>query len=371
MIDPADRIAMLRLALIPGVGPRTRQALLDHFDSPTAVLRAPPAELRSVSGVGPKICAAIRAAADSNEHLAEIARCQQYEIDIWVQGDESYPQHLKHIHDPPGVLFRRGSWESRDNLAIAIVGTRYATQYGRSQAERLAMSLGRAGLTVVSGLARGIDAAAHRGALKSGGRTVAVLGSGLLQIYPPEHRALAAQIARQGAVLSEFPPTQHPQGGTFPQRNRVIAGLCLGVIVVEAPLRSGALITAEHAMEQGREVFAVPGPVDRPSSRGCHRLLREGARLVESIEDVLDELGPLADGVVVHDDTAPVRHPAELQLNDLERRVLGVIEQRPTLIDDIARNSQFPIQRVLSTISVLEMRHLVRRVSGNAVTRIG
>jgi DNA processing protein len=206
--------------------------------------------------------------------------------------------------------------------------------------------------------------------MQAGGRTIAVLGSGLLNIYPREHKRLAQEIANSGSVLSELPTQSHPLSGTFPQRNRIISGLSLGVIVVEAPLRSGALITAEHAMEQGRDVFAVPGPVDTRASRGCHRLLREGAKLVEGVEDVLEELGPMFDGVVVSSSEPPIRHPGELQLNDQELTVLQSIELQPTSIDEVARVSKIPIQRVLATVSVLEMRHLIRRISGNAVVRV-
>jgi len=229
--------------------------------------------------------------------------------------------------------------------------------------------LARAGLTIVSGLARGIDAAAHRGALRAGGRTLAVLGGGLLRLYPPEHRQLADEVVRHGALIAELPPRVRPTGGTFPQRNRLVTGLTLGVVVVEAAERSGALISAEHAMEQGREVFAVPGSVDSHVSRGCHRLLRDGARLVESVDDVLDELGPLVEAAQVDPDRI-VHHPAELLLNEIEQAVLSKIGVEPTNIDQIVLACELPVHRVLSTISVLEMRRLVRRVSGTRVARM-
>ncbi len=183
---------------------------------------------------------------------------------------------MRDLPDPPGVLFVRGTLAPSDAMAVAIVGSRHATHYGLTQAERLAGSLARAGLTVVSGLARGIDAAAHRGALAAGGRTIAVLASGVLNIYPPEHNTLAEEITQHGAVMSESPPRAEPLAGMFPQRNRIISGLSLGVLVVEASTRSGALITARHAMEQGRDVFAVPGPITSRMSHGCHRLIRDG-----------------------------------------------------------------------------------------------
>lgn len=360
--------ATLRLALVPGVGPVTRRALLERFGSSAAVLDAAPSDLRSVPGVGPKLVAKIVAACETSDAAAELELCRAQGITILTDADSDYPRLLREIYDPPAVLFVHGDLRPDDALAVAIVGTRHATQYGRLQAERLAGGLARAGLTIVSGLARGIDAAAHRGALDAGGRTLAVLGGGVLNIYPPEHRELAEQIRPAGALVSENPPRYHPQSGMFPQRNRVITGLSLGVIVVEAAERSGALISARHAMEQGREVFAVPGRVDSRTSRGCHRLLRDGAKLVECVDDVLEELGPLveaaprSDGHVVH-------HPAELQLNEQERQVLEAIPGEPTSIDAVALASQLPMQRVLATISVLEMRHLIRRISGNLIAR--
>ncbi len=223
--------------------------------------------------------------------------------------------------------------------------------------------------TIVSGLARGIDAAAHRGAVNAGGRTLAVLGSGVRNVYPPEHREFAEQIAQQGAVLSELPPRAAPLAGAFPQRNRIVTGMTLGVIVVEAAERSGALISARHAMEQGREVFAVPGPIDSRASRGCHHLLRDGARLVESVDDVLDELGPLIESTPVEDGRT-VHHPAELQLNELEKQVLDAILPAATSIDSIVTATRLTVPQILATLSVLEMRRLIRRLSGTTVVRL-
>jgi DNA processing protein len=266
----------------------------------------------------------------------------------------------------------RGQLLPSDGLAIAIVGTRHATQYGLAQAERFAGGLARAGFTIVSGLARGIDAAAHRGALKAGGRTLAVLGSGVLNVYPPEHVRLADEIMERGAVMSENPPLSPPLAGAFPQRNRIITGLSLGLIVVEASERSGAMISAGHAGEQGREVFAVPGRVDSRMSRGCHRLIRQGAKLVETVDHVLEELGPLATPTLPADAKAeeqPIRHPAELQLNELERAVLATVQDDAIMIDEVVTASGLAVQNVLATISVLEMRRLIRRVGGNRVMR--
>ncbi len=358
----------LRLCSVPGVGPRTRKKLLERFGSDRAVLKATSSQLREVSGVGSKLAEAISQADHQSDVEREVALCRQHGIEIITEHEDRYPRVLREIHDPPGVIFLRGELRPADALAVAIVGTRHATPYGLRQAERLAGALARAGLTVVSGLARGIDAAAHRGAMGAGGRTVAVLASGVLTIYPPEHGKLADEIVAAGALLSESPPGVEPLAGMFPQRNRLISGLSLGVIVVEAAERSGALITARHAMEQGREVFAVPGNVDSRASRGCHQLLRDGAKLVESADDVLEELGPLVEAAPGGDGQT-IHHPAELLLNEAEQQVLAAVGTEATSIDQIITDTGLPVHQVLSTLSVLEMRRLIRRLSGTMVSR--
>jgi DNA processing protein len=262
-----------------------------------------------------------------------------------------------------------GAIEPRDRLAVALVGSRRSTPYGLRIAERLAASLARVGLTVVSGLARGIDAAAHRGALKAGGRTIAVLANGLSSVYPPEHEELARQIVDQGAVLSEMPMGQGPLADLFPRRNRIISGLSLGVVVVEATRRSGSLSTANHALEQGREVFAVPGPVDSLSSQGCHRLLRDGAKLVETVDDILEELGPVAREVTADDGESTAGPPAELVLSEVERTLLGTLDDQPMPVDHIIARTGLTASQVMATLSILEMRRLVRRAPGNQFLR--
>lgn len=365
--DPA-LVAEVRLAMVSGVGPRLRANLLSRFDSPAAVLAASPDELCRAEGIGPKLAANL-ASAEELDAEGELATARAAGIQVLTQAHADYPRSLKEIHDPPAVLFAKGDLVPDDALAIGIVGSRHATRYGKQQAERLAGGLARAGLTVVSGLARGIDAAAHRGALAASGRTIAVLAGGLLNLYPPEHKDLAEEVSTNGCLLSEAPPRMPPLGGAFPQRNRVISGLSLGVIVVEAAERSGALITSKHAAEQGREVFAVPGPIDSRLSLGCHRLIQDGAKLVTSVDDVLEELGPLIEGVS-HADGAETRHVAELSLNEVESKVLQAIETKPTEMDSVVASTGLPVHRVLSTVSVLEMRGLVRRVSGTLVARV-
>jgi DNA processing protein len=346
-----------------------RQLLLDRFGSAAAVLAAAPSDLREVQGVGPKISQAIIEARNTAEVPKLLEECRGNGIALVMPSDDRYPRMLKEIVDPPGVLFVKGEVLPRDGLSIAIVGSRHATHYGLTQAERLASGLARAGLTIISGLARGIDAAAHRGALDAGGRTLAVLGSGVLNIYPPEHDKLAAEVVAHGALISESAPHSEPFSGAFPQRNRIISGLSLGVIVVEATMQSGALITARHAMEQGREVFAVPGRIDSRASQGCHQLIRDGAKLVQSIDDVLEELGPLVEAMPTATGE-PIHHPAELSLNEIEQQVLAGISTEPVPVDQVIVTTRLPPPQVLATLSVLEMRRLVRRLSGGLVVRL-
>lgn len=359
----------LQVVLTTGVGPQILGRLLDRFGSAQAVLAASPTELCEVEGVGVSLARRLRSHEYREQAGSVIDYCKGAGIRILLPWQAEFPRLLKEIPDPPSVLYVRGELRRTDALGIAIVGTRGASQYGRSQAERFARSLARAGLTIVSGLARGIDAAAHTGALEAEGRTIAVLSNGVSEVYPPQHEELGREIEKSGALISEMPPGTKPKKGMFPQRNRLISGLTLGTIVMEAAERSGALITARLAGEHGREVFALPGLVTAPNSRGCHKLIRDGAHLIQDPEDVLDALGPLVEGITVSPEQT-VRHAAELQLNAQENAVLQAIGVEPTDINSIVVASGLPVPRVLSTLSVLEMRRLVRRVSGQLVQRV-
>jgi DNA processing protein len=366
----AEVADLLCLLMVPGIGPQTCRALLEHFGTPAQVLDARALSLRAVSGVGPSLAGRIARARAEHDPQAELLRCRQTGVTLIPRGDPAYPQALEEVPDPPCLLYCRGELTPRDALAIALVGSRRCTPYGLRIAARLAAGLARAGLTVVSGLARGIDAAAHRAALAAGGRTIGVLANGLARVYPPEHEALAQEIAAgPGALLSEMPMDQAPLAGLFPQRNRLISGLSLGVVVVEATPRSGSLSTARHALEQNREVFAVPGPVDSLASQGCHRLLRDGARLVESVDDILEELGPLVREVRPGPGETPVRHPAELLLSDQERSLLGQLGDEPVGVDELIARTGLTAAQVLATLSVLELRRLVRRLPGHHFVR--
>jgi len=371
----------LRLSLIPGIGPRTQQVLLERFGSPREILAAPPDMLRAVSGVGPKIAGAVFESRGDTTAEDIVERCRQQAISLLIPASEDYPRLLSEIPDPPALLYCRGRIEQRDSLAVAIVGSRRCSHYGRQQTEKLAGGLARAGMTIISGLARGIDGHAHRGAMRAGGRTIAVLATGVDEIYPAEHEELAKEISATGAVVSESSLGQKPLAGLFPQRNRIISGLSLGVIVVEASRKSGALHTARHAMEQGREVFAVPGRIDSPESQGCHDLIRDGAKLVTCVDDVLEELGPLIEPVevpVTEAENSPattttppqaVHSPRELSLSEQERRILNLVPQEPVHIDQILQRADIETSRVLSTLTVLEMKRMVRRFPGSNYCR--
>lgn len=384
-------LSTLKLSLVRELGPRTFHALLERFGSAERVLAASVEELAQVPRVTKERARQIRAAQQSTAAEEELALCKQHGVQLIQTADGAYPRLLREIHDPPPLLYVRGALKASDGLAIAMVGARRASVYGRQQAERLAAALAGMGFTIVSGLARGIDAAAHRGALSAGGRTIAVLAGGLAQVYPPEHKELAEQVAACGAVMSEVPMRQEPLPTLFPRRNRIISGISLGVVVVEAGLRSGALITARHAGEQGREVFALPGRIDSLVSQGTHKLIRDGAHLVSCVQDIVEELGPLVEATPRPDaavsgspsrakagatavppgtpSTPPVRHPAELMLNDIQRRVLDQIPADAVSTEAVIASSGLPAAQVIAVLSHLELRHLVHRLPGNQYCR--
>ncbi|MEZ6121562.1 MAG: DNA-processing protein DprA [Planctomycetaceae bacterium] len=368
--DPSESElrSALALSLVNGVGPRLQTTLLKYFGTPQQVLEQPVAVLMQVHGVGKQV--AERIASPLTRTLADVTLQQARDLGVSVlmKGQAGYPAGLFRVDDSPLVLFCRGTLLPQDDLAVAIVGSRRCTAYGRRQAERLAGSLARAGFTIVSGLARGIDGAAHRAALAAGGRTIGVLASGVKEIYPPEHADLAMDVMKQGALVSEFALETKPRPGLFPQRNRIISALSLGVIVVEANRSSGALYTARHAMEQGRDVFAVPGPVDSLASEGCHDLIRDGVTLIRHADDVLQELAPLTQPAVTADSTI-VHDARELTLNPQEREILNHISTSPVHVDQLIAATQLELSRVLSTLTILELKRFIRRLPGNMLVR--
>ncbi len=360
MLQRRDRYILLNL--IPDVGSIRLHRLCEAFGSLEALWAADAAALQQVQGIGPVLAGRLAAALQQTGRLEqELALAERSGVRIVTLADTDYPAILRTIPDPPLALYVHGTLTADDASAIALVGSRGASLYGLQCADRLGYELGLRGVTVVSGLARGIDAEAHRGALKAGGRTLAVLGSGLARVYPPEHAGLAQAIARQGAVLSEFPMTMEPLPQHFPQRNRIISGLSRGVVVVEAAPKSGALITADAALEQGRAVFAVPGPMTSVTSQGAHALLKQGARLVTSVDDILEELGMSAPIVA---ETAPRSG------QELSARVLACLgRQEPADIDRIATDSGLGAAEVSSLLLELELSRKVRQLPGKRFVR--
>jgi len=371
-IDYADH---LRLALVPGLGPKLTAALLARFGSADAALRATAAELITIPQIGEKLANQLATALRTVDIAAELDLLTRFDVRPVPLGFAGYPLPLAAVSGAPPLLYFRGAWLEADTDAIGIVGSRACTAYGRKMAEGLARDLVRAGFTIVSGLARGIDGVAHRAALDAGGRTVAVLAGGLSKIYPPEHADLAAEIAGRGAVLTETPMTVEPQPGMFPARNRIISGLSRAVIVVEANAKSGALITATHAGEQGREVFVVPGNADSAASAGCLELLRKGARLIRNADDVLEDLRgisvpeyePIEKARSTPSALAPPPPPPPT-LDAAQQRVYDALGAKRHA-DELVRELSVSVAELSRTLMQLELKKVVRKLPGNFYER--
>ncbi len=363
----------LRMALVPDIGPIRVRKLVEHFGSLEAVLGASVSELQHVVGIGDHIAEAIFKARGEDVVDREIERADKCGLRILCPEDDGYPRPLLHTVDPPLCLYVRGTLQRTDAVAVAIVGTRRCSHYGREQASRFGEVLASAGFTVVSGLARGVDSHAHRGALKGGGRTIAVLGNGLATVYPREHEALAAQICGSGAILSELPVDLVPDAKNFPRRNRIVAGLALGVIVVEAGRTSGALITARLATEYNREVFAIPGRIDRPEiTAGVNGLIRDGcAKLVTSLEDVLDDLAAVGD-IMRRDLTeggdegeADVSAARTAKLSAHERTIVEAVYAGANDIEAICDEANLDAGTVVAALTKLQILGYLRRLPGD------
>ncbi len=369
----------LALALVPGLGPRRTAACLAHFGSPRAVLTATAAQFRAVPLVGESLAGQFAEVVRAVDVSGEIALLEKHGVRPVPLGSPEYPARLAAVPGPPGLLYFKSELRPEDTNAVGIVGSRACTAYGKRIAAQLAGGLARAGWTVISGLARGIDGAAHRGALDAGGRTIAVLAGGLAKIYPPEHADLANEVAARGALISETPMTVEPQPGMFPARNRIISGLCRAVVIVEANIRSGALITATHALEQGREVFAVPGPVDSLASAGCLDLIRKGARLVRSVDDILDDVRGIAPPDPPSTKTepslfsgkTPVASPPAtpaVALDPIQQKVWDALDG-PKHADDVARELGLSAGELSPVLMKLELKKVIRRLPGNTFER--
>ena len=360
-----SREAYIILNQIEGIGPVRVRALCDALGTPEAILTASAPALSAVRGIGPKVAANIVEQRGLRRADAEEAAAEKLGARLLTREDEDYPASLKTIYDPPLCLYVRGTLEEKDGQALAVVGTRRASHYGVAQADRLAYQASKAGFTVVSGLARGIDTVAHKAALKAGGRTLAVLGGAIDRVYPPENRGLAEEITTQGALISEFPLGREPDRTTFPYRNRVVSGLSKGVLVVEAGVDSGAMNTAEQALEQGRSVMAVPGRVDMEGARGPHRLIQNGARLVEDLSDILKEFEflfpPGEQARLVRQQDARQR----LTLTPAEQTLVRALWTEPEMdFDVIIRRTGLTSAQLMTLSMQLEMKRILRRLPG-------
>ncbi len=353
----------MALGRIKGMGRVSFKKLATHFSDPTMVFSASAAELACVEGLDQAVIDGVRGFSAWEEVHGEIRKAEKAGVSIVPFNGSAYPPRLRTIPDPPPCLFVKGDWRVEDDKAVAVVGSRSASEYGCRVARDLCRGLVRLGFTVVSGMARGIDGMAHVSALEAGGRTIAVLGSGVDRPYPPEHVPLYRRIIQSGAVISEFPLGTRPLAFNFPARNRLISGLSLGVVVVEATEKSGSLITAALALEQGREIFAVPGEVGASRSRGAHRLIRQGAKLVEGVEDIIEEIAPqlLAHG---HSGLAMARKELPAEAGDDGRKIWQELRDRPLQIDEIIERSGLTPSRVAEILLELELQGFVLQLPG-------
>jgi DNA processing protein len=368
----------LELIRADGVGPVIFARLLAYFNTVDRALGASISELTKVEGIGTKTAESIVASRDKFDSCAELELADKQGVWLLHLKDERYPASLRQIHDPPPVLYVKGDLTKADNLAIAIVGSRHCSLYGQEQASRFAYTLASSGFTIVSGMARGIDTAAHQGALAAGGRTIAVQGCGLANVFPPENAKLFEMISHAGACICELPLRAEPLPEHFPPRNRIIAGLSLGVIVIEAAPRSGALITAQTALESNREVMAIPGKVDSPLSQGPHRLIKDGAKLVESVEDVMEALGYIGDQLKDHaaatakEAAKKVEMPlfnAGVALKDHEQRIYDSLTKEPVHSDQVITQTGLSAGIVNAGLIGLRLKGLIRQLPGNMFTK--
>jgi DNA processing protein len=366
----------IALNLLPGLGSLAACRLLERYGDPGEIAyRVPEAVLASTTGLGTKTAAAICGARSGLARRAEgeLRKAEKLGVRLVVRGEAGYPSALDAIHDPPFLLYVRGELR-QDAICIAIVGSRRATHYGKRVATGLGQGLAARGAEIVSGGARGVDTCAHLGALEERGRTIAVLGSGLDNPYPTENRQLFARIAEQGALVSEFPLDREPRPENFPRRNRIISGLAVAVVVVEAAKRSGSLVTAAHALDQGREVLAIPGPVDAGRSEGCHRLIQDGARLVQNLDDIVSDLPPQArDALAPPPPVAPHAlgsTPAAAAATSDEEAVLVLLDEvEPVQLDRLAENAPFGIARLQAALFGLELRGAIDALPGRSYVK--
>jgi len=364
-----NREALVALNMIEGVGPVRVRQLMQHFDGPAAVLAASRDQLRRVAGIGEDTAEAIANWEQTVDLSGELRRIREYNCRAVTWEDAEYPELLRQIYDPPVLLYVKGQLLPRDKNAVAIVGSRQASHYGIETARRFGYQLGYVGVTVVSGGARGIDTAAHQGTLNAKGRAIVVLGTGINIIFPAENAALFERVMENGAVVTQFPFNRQADRQSFPIRNRIVAGMTLGSVVIESGLNGGALITANFATEYGRQVFAVPGRIDSPGSKGCHDLIKKGAKLCESAEDILGEfeyLFPPSNRPASPAETGTL--PA-LELSDNEKRVFGLLSAEEVTVDEIIHASGLPASAVSVALLSLELKKIIHQLPGKRFVR--
>ena len=365
----------LQLLRSDNVGPATFQKLIKHFETAENALDASVSSMTEIDGIGFKTAERIASSRDKFDVSSELKLADKLGIWLINLNDQRYPPALKRIYDPPPVLYIKGTLKDSDNLCIAIVGTRRCSLYGREQSSRFAHLLSSSGFTIASGMARGIDTAAHHGALSAAGRTIAVQGCGLAHIFPPENKKLFELISESGACISELPLNYQPLSENFPSRNRIIAGLSLATIVIEADLYSGALITATSALENNREVMAIPGKIDSDLNRGTHKLIKQGARLLDSVEDVMDSLGYIGRGLYEHaadasaaaseQADAPLFDASRLNLTGHEKAIYESLTKEPMHIEQLIARLSAPAGSVNSALITLQLKGLVKQLPGN------
>jgi DNA processing protein len=366
-LDSSELKSWLALSTVPKIGPIRYVSLIKHFGSPEKVLAASKNELAGLPDVGPVTASGIKSNVSWETAEEQLKLCEKTRVQIVTFKDESYPKNLLTIYDPPPFLFVGGEIKEEDQNAVAIVGCRSASSYGRRITERIGRELVRRGITIVSGMARGIDSIGHLAALKEKGRTLAVFGSGLDVLYPPENKKLAGEIRSSGAIISEFFLGTKPEAPNFPRRNRLISGLSLGVVIVEAGNKSGALLTAQCALDQNREVFAIPGNLGSKNSEGTNRLIKEGAKLVTSVEDILEELR-----IFTREGESSSFEETKKDLSGLseaEKSIFKLISDEPCHIDKIASKASVGVPQALSMLLSLELKGLVKQLSGKMFVR--
>ncbi|MEO6035318.1 MAG: DNA-processing protein DprA [Verrucomicrobiota bacterium] len=364
-----SREAFVALNMIEHVGPVRVRQLLEFFGPAPAILAASKSQLLQVRGIGEEVADSISKWETTIDLAGELRRIEEYGCHVLISADENYPELLKQIYDPPIVLYVKGELTAKDKNSVAMVGSRMTTHYGMEVARKLAYQLAYIGVTVVSGGARGIDTAVHQGALSAKGRTIATLGTGINIVFPPENAELFQRISENGAVITQFPFNRKADKQSFPIRNRIVAGMSIGTVVVEANLTSGALITANMAVEYGRQVFAVPGRIDSPRSKGCHELIKKGAKLCEGAEDILSEfeyLFPMSNRPAGASETGVL---PSISLSENEQKIYDALSKEPASTDEVIRHCGLPSSTVSVALLGLEMKRLIKQLPGKMFVR--